>query len=341
MDIPVVLSHRTAWLFYHAPHRDEVLAGGNDFDISEIGVPAREVGRRIQRFLVACGIPEQELEALDILVAFKFARTNANTTVFKSHVLGALLTAGDIHELAPGLCVVCETLCFIQAGSWMRALERIEFGYELCGRYELSLDGIAYRTRPPLLTRSEALLFIEAHMGLRGTKSAKTALTRVRDSSRSPMETATALMIALPQRLGGLGYRGIELNRRLDVPAHARPLTRSTELEVDILAPSVKVGVEYDGEDHAEAHQRARDAERLATLAAMGIRVHVITKGQFSDQLSLHRALNGVARDLRVHLDADAAFQRAQNDLRLQLIRSWGDALALGSGRPPWQDRAG
>lgn len=323
MDIPVVLSHRTAWLFYHAPLRDKVLAGDTDYGISEAGIPAREVGRRIRRFLVDCGVPEQELEMLDILASFKFARTNAHTTIFKSHVLGALLTTNDVHELVPGLCVVCEALCLLQAGSWMSAFERIEFGYELCGRYELSLDGGAYRTRPPLLTRGEALTFIEARVGLRGAKSAKTALARVRDNSRSPMETATALMIALPQRLGGLGYRGIELNCRLNVPTHVRPLTRSTELEVDVFAAGKKVGVEYDGEDHADPLQRARDAERLATLAAMGIRVHVITKCQFSDQLSLHRALNGVARDLGIRLHADAAFQRAQNDLRLQLIRSW------------------
>lgn len=323
MDIPVVLSHRTAWLFYHAPLRDKVLAGDTDYGISEAGIPAREVGRRIRRFLVDCGVPEQELEMLDILASFKFARTNARTTIFKSHVLGALLTGDDVHELVPGLCVVCEALCLLQAGSWMSAFERIEFGYELCGRYELSLDGGTYRKRPPLLTRSESLSFIETHAGLRGAKSAKTALARVRDNSRSPMETATALMIALPQRLGGLGYRGIELNCRLNVPTHVRPLTRSTELEVDVFAAGKKVGVEYDGEDHADPLQRARDAERLATLAAMGIRVHVITKCQFSDQLSLHRALNGVARDLGIRLYADAAFQRAQNDLRLQLIRSW------------------
>lgn len=323
MDIPVVLSHRTAWLFYHAPLREEILAVDADYGISELGIPAREIGRRIQRLLVACGIPEQELETLDILVSFSFARTNANTTVFTCHVLGALLTADDVHEIVPGLCIVCESLCFIQAGCWMSALERIEFGYELCGRYELSLDGGAYRNRPPLLTRGEAVAFIDAHVSLRGAKRAKAALARVRGGSRSPMETATALMIALPQKLGGLGYRGIELNRRLEMPAHARPLTRSTELEVDILAPGMKVGIEYDGEDHAEAAQRARDAERLATLAAMGIRMHVISKGQFSDQLALHRALNGVARDLRVRLEPSAAFQRAQNDLRQRLIRTW------------------
>lgn len=326
MDIPVVLSHRTAWLFYHAPLRDKILASATDYGISELRIPAREVGRRIQRLLFACGIPERELEVLDILVGLNFSRTSANTPVFKSHVFGALLTSKDVHELVPGLCIVCESLCFMQTGSWMSALDRIGFGYELCGRYELPLDGSAYRERDPLLKCEDILAYVNAHLGLRGAKSAKSALTRVRNNSRSPMETATSLMIALPQKLGGLGYRGIELNRRIDVPEHARPLTKSTELEVDILAPKRKVGIEYDGEDHAEASQRARDAERLAALAAMGIRVHVITKGQFTDQLSLHRALNGIARDLGIRLNTNAAFQRAQNNLRLHFIRSWKTA---------------
>lgn len=326
MDIPVVLSHRTAWLFYHAPFRDSVLAGNTDYGISKPGIPAHEVGRRITRFLVDCGVPEQELDVLHILVAFNFARTNANTSVFKCHVFGDLLTENGVHELVPGLCVVCESLCFIQAGSWLSKLERIEFGYELCGKYEIPLDGGAHRERSPLLTRDDVLAYVSAHPSIRGAKSAKSALARVRDNSRSPMETATALMIALPRKLGGLGYRGIELNCQLDVPEHIRPLTKSTELEVDILAPRKNVGIEYDGEDHAEAPQRARDAERLTTLAAMGIHVHVITKGQFSEQLSLHRALNGIARDLGLRLNADATFQRAQNDLRLHFIRSWKSA---------------
>lgn len=323
MDIPVVLSHRTAWLYYHAPFRDSVLAGNTDYGISEPGIPAREVGRRIKQFLVDCGVPGHELEVLHILVAFHFCRTNANTPVFKSHVLGGLLGEAGVHELAPGLFVVCESLCFVQSGTWLTKVERIEFGYELCGRYELSLNGGAHRDRSPLLTRDEALAYVSAHPSVRGAKSARSALVRVRDNSRSPMESATALMIALPRKLGGLGYRGIEVNCRLDVPEHIRPLTKSTELEVDILARRKNVGIEYDGEDHAEALQRARDAERLTTLAAMGIHVHVLTKGQFLEQLSLHRALNGVALDLGLRLNADATFQQAQNNLRLHFIRSW------------------
>lgn len=326
MDRPIVLSHRTAWLFYHAPHRHEVLSSSKDFGIAESGITAREIGRRIQQFLLACGIPEQQIETLDVIVSMDFERANAKSSLFVSHTFGTVLTARDVHELIPGLCVVCESLCFMQAGSWMSDLALIGFGYELCGRYELALDGGPYRERTPLLSREQAMTYIDAHVGTRGAKRAKSALVRVRNRSRSPMETATALMIALPRKLGGLGFRGIELNYQLAVPANARALTSSPYLEVDIYAPGKRVGVEYDGEDHAEAPQRARDAERLATLAAMGVRTHIITKGQFSEQLSFHRALNAIARDLGIHSNVGATFQRAQNQLRLELIQSWNRA---------------
>lgn len=321
MDIPVVLSHRTAWLFYHAPLRDEVLASNTDFGISELGIPAREVARRIQRFLTACGVPKQELDTLDAIMSMSFMRTDAG--IFTPHSFGNILSESDVHELVPGLCIAREELCFLQAAAWMTPLEHVEFGYELCGRYETSLGSAPYREREPLTTRSATLSYIESHAGMHGTKDARRALVRIRDGSRSPMETATALMVALPRKVGGLGYRGIELNSRLEAPRPVQTLTRSAELEVDIYAQKRKVGIEYDGEDHAEASQRARDAERLAALAAMGIRVHVITKGQFAEQLSLHRALNAVARDLGIRLEATTDFQRTQNNLRLELIRSW------------------
>lgn len=323
MDIPVVLSHRTAWLFYHAPHRLDAMRSGTGYGISAFGIPAREVGRRICRFLLDCGVPQDELDSLDILVAMDFVRTNAQTTIFKPHVFGALVTAHDVHEVVPGLCVVRESLCFMQASGWMSDLEQIQYGYELCGRYETALGRDGYVERAPVLSCKEVRLYLDAHKGLRGAKRAKSALTRVRDRSRSPMETATALMIVLPRKMGGLGYRGITLNEPLVVLEASRQFTRSTELEVDILAVRKRVGVEYDGDDHASAMQRARDAERMTTLASMGLRMHVITKVQFAEQLLLHRSLNAIARDLGVPIDTSRAFQLAQNELRSELIKDW------------------
>ena len=84
MDVPLVLSHRTAWLFYHAPHRHEVLASGEDFAINELGLPSRRVAERLQRFLRACGIPGCDLETIDILLAMDFMRTDSKP--FRPHV---------------------------------------------------------------------------------------------------------------------------------------------------------------------------------------------------------------------------------------------------------------
>ena len=324
MDIPVVLSHRTAWLYYHAPHRNEALARSKDFGIAEHGIPLRTVAKRITAFLRACGIANSDLQTLDILLSFPFMRSNSDP--FRPHALGTTVCENDVHELVPGLCVVREELLFMQAATWMTPLELIAFGYELCGLYELPLEGTdteSYRICDAKTTRDELLAYIQDHKGIRGAKRARTALARVRNRARSPMETAAAMMIVLPRKLGGLGYRGIQLNYRLEVPPDVRPLTTSSFFEVDLYAAPRHVGVEYDGEVHAEPAQRSRDAERLSALAAMGIRIHVITRGQFAEQLALHRALNAVARDLGITCEATPEFQRAQNELRKCLIHSW------------------
>lgn len=249
-----------------------------------------------------------------------------NSDPFKPHAHGAVITENDVYEVVPGLCVIRDELLFVQAATWMTPLELITFGYELCSLYELPLgdtDTEPYRTCDAKTTRNKLLACIQDHKGLRGAKRARIALTRVRDHARSPMEAAVAMMIVLPRRLGGLGYRGIRMNERLNVPVDVRALTTSSFFEVDLYAPSRKVGIEYDGEVHAEAAQRSRDAERLSALAAMGVRIHVITRGQFAEQLALHRALNAVARDLDITCEATPEFQRAQNELRKGIIRSW------------------
>lgn len=323
MDVPLVISHRTAWLFYHAPFRQKALAAATSYRINELRLPARKVGERVKRFLSACGIPDCELESIDILVSMDFMRTDSGP--FRPHTFGALVKGSDLHELVPGLCVVREELCFMQAATWMQRLELIEYGYELCGLYELSIQGDeeSCHKNDPLTTRDAVLSYISDHPGSRGAKRAKSVLTRVRDRSRSPMETAAAIAIILGRREGGLGYRGIELNAPVEVPREIRMITTSSYLEIDIYAPRANTGIEYDGEVHADASQRARDAERLSVLRAMGIDVHVVTLKQFSEQLAFHRAMNAIARSLGIKLDPTPEFQRAQNELRGFLIRKW------------------
>ena len=327
MDVPLAISHRTAWLFYHAPRRHEALASGEGFGIDELGLPSREVTQRVRHFLRACGVPECELGTIDILFAMDFMCSDSKS--FRSHAFGAIVTADDIRELVPGLCVVREELCFMQASTWMSRLELIEYGYELCGRYEVPLaqsragfDSYIERSQP-VVTRDEVRAYLSKRTGLRGSRKAADALMHVRDGARSPAECAIAMLVNLTKKDGGLGCRSLRLNHRLEVPEAVRPLTTSSSLEVDIYVPRLKAGVEYDGEVHADAAQRARDAERLSALAAMGVRIDVITRKQLAEQLPLHRAMNAVARSFGIKLDPTPQFQRAQNELRKFLIRNW------------------
>lgn len=217
----------------------------------------------------------------------------------------------------------------MQASTWMSRLELIEYGYELCGRYEipLSQSGNGFNRyverSQPVTTRDGIRAYLSKQAGLRGSRKAADALVRVRDGARSPAECAVAMLVNLDKKDGGLGCRSIQLNYSIEVPAAVRPLTTSSHFEVDIYVPRLKAGIEYDGEVHADALQRARDAERLSALAAMGVRIDIITRRQLGEQLPLHRALNAVARNLKIRLDPTPRFQRAQNELRKFVIRNW------------------
>lgn len=320
MDTPVILSHRTAWLLHHAPRRKQAVEQARQQDIFEPDLKACGIAVRLRTFLLACGIDESELDRIDTLVYFSHDRQR--TPAIRSHVLGRIPDSRHLLGVAKGLLVVDEELCYLQAATWMVPLELVEYGFEVCGNYETRL-GENYVELPARTSKAELASTIAELPRVRGAKRARQALSLVRDRSRSPMETALALAIMLPAESGGLGYKDIEMNRSVPIPGNMRRLCPSDHLDVDIYAPSVGAGVEYDGSAHAELERRTRDADRASVLGAMGIPSRTITAGHFASQLGFHRALLGVARLLGVEGRTDAEFQRRQNDLRMWLIRSW------------------
>lgn len=207
----------------------------------------------------------------------------------------------------------------------MEPLELIEYGYELCGRYELELTEArgGYRDRRPLTSSQQIHAALANHPHMPGAKRARHALAFVRDGSRSPMETALALAIVLPKAKGGLGYRHIVLNQRIFIPQELKATIRSDYLEVDIFAPRRNIGVEYDGDAHSELKRRTHDADRLAILGMLGVSMRTITASHFMYQLDFHRAMNSVATLLHLKLPTTRDYQLAQNDLRIALIRGW------------------
>lgn len=345
MDLPIVLSHKTAWLYHNVARPSEPLSRASSLydedSFASEAEPAEALpklgldtkGPRISAaveivtdYLVSLGVPREELDRIDTLVSFDFERSRP--AGLRRHVFGAPIPSDHLIEVAEGLLVVDEAMCFVQAGSWMSELEQLEYGYEICARYHLDhLSTGKYIEMGQRHTVADLIAYCSENRCRQGTARAATALKRVHDGARSPMETATAILVVAKRSQGGLGYTKIELNHRVDVPSEFKYLAKAGYFEIDVYAPASGTGVEYNGSDHLDKQRSASDAERMTVLSALGFRMIVLTGTQFAHQLQLHRAMNAIALAMGIKCDRSEAFQKRQNDLREFVIRNWSGDL--------------
>ena len=97
------------------------------------------------------------------------------------------------------------------------------------------------------------------------------------------METASAIALSLPTSEGGVGIRGIELNKPLEIPQRLWHCTKARTLKIDALITYKRreLGIEYKGGFHDEFERKGADAEREAVLSQMGYRIVTLTSAQF------------------------------------------------------------
>ena len=155
MDLPIVLSHKTAWLYHNVARPSEPLSRASSLydedspaneaeptaSLPKLGLDAKGLRAStavgiVTDYLVSLGIPREELDRIDTLVNFDFERSTP--AGFRCHVFGAPVPPSHLIEVAEGLLVVDEAMCFVQAGSWMSEPEQLEYGYEICARYHLN-----------------------------------------------------------------------------------------------------------------------------------------------------------------------------------------------------------
>ena len=212
MDLPIVLSHKTAWLYHNVARPSEPLSRASSLydedslaneaeptvSLPKLGLDA--TGLRVSTavgivtdYLVSLGIPREELDHIDTLVNFDFERSTP--AGFRCHVFGAPVPSDHLIEVAEGLLVVDEVMCFVQAGSWMSEPEQLEYGYEICARYHLNhLSTGDYIEIGQRYTVADLIAYCNENRSRQGAIRAAAVLKRVHDGARSPMETATAIM---------------------------------------------------------------------------------------------------------------------------------------------------
>ena len=310
-SMAIVLSHKTSWLFHHARNRPNArqlaLMHADESDTFD-SPPTRAQVRYARALLESFDIPAEQLETLDVLIPSRGSRGKSRK--IRYHVC-TTLAKWMLIPLAPGVYVESIELSLIHAATWMSRWELIEFLYETMGQYTLNVPlGSGYRKAIPKTSLDALLSTLSACPDIHGAKRLRDACTCARAGSRSPMETALAMLIVLPKSEGGLGLRSVKMDHRFPIPERVRDLTRYSCFYFDIFIEAHKIDFEYDGSEHKSSDQLAADHERDNTLRVLGYTVCRVSFTQLASPTELMRTMRFIASRCRCALDPELSDER-------------------------------
>lgn len=139
------------------------------------------------------------------------------------------------------------------------------YGMELCGLYYFdAAEGraLAQRTKP-LTSTKKLKAYLDQCSCRPGIKLARKALRLVEDGARSPMESACALLLCRPQRIGSVGFERGEMNAAVETSEGTR--------EVDRVWRKYGLGYEYQGREYHGTERRQLEDRRRNALLGSGI----------------------------------------------------------------------
>ncbi len=241
---------------------------------------------------------------LHILVGSKNAR-KARADLC-CHVSSDLYPSGSFIKGSSGLVVSSPELCFLQMADKLSFGALIELGFEFCGTYRMGNRGDeakGFREDKPLTSVAKLSAYLKKAPAVRSKKSAQRALRFIIENSGSPRETVLAMLLSLPYKLGGFGFKAPVLNYPIEVTSGAKRGASKKRHRCDLYWPEEKVAVEYDSEAyHTEASQIVRDAIRRNRLSSTGIIMITVGKEQVSEVKKLHELAEVLRRLLNKRL---------------------------------------
>ena len=318
----IILSHQTARAFHDLPNAPRGLPTSPSRPASlQHAAPDKQLVADARSALAALGIDSDD--PLHVIVGDRNQRRHLDGLVCHLHTNP--LPAGSLLQLGEQIFVCDIRLCALQAATYLPELELIEYLYQVCGSYvpPASAGGELLEREPPT-TVEELRRYAESTGRAPGCQALKRVLPWVREGTRSPMETAFIMLLALPKRLGGLGLRSLKVNYRVEVTQAARPLTRRSHFYFDAFIPATKTDVEYNGFYHNESVQRAIDEERHNALSSMGYNILDVSKHSLLDRASFLRCMKKVMRQAEIRPSRlPANFAQEQEKLRRFVLRRW------------------
>lgn len=239
------------------------------------------------------------------------------------HSCEQALPARSVAQLQNGLTVCSPELTFVQMASVLETPLLAWLGMQFCGIHAVSpvlgersapagqrigREESAIPARLPIATRESIGSFIERAPYLCGTRRARGALRHVVERSRSPMESAVALLLSLPARYGGFALPKPVLNCRVRLPLwlHEGALTSRfgqndpfAECDLAFFCGERVVLVDYHGESYHSAEPSIHhDALKLNAYGDLRLPYFALTKRQVFDFVLLEKTAEQIRSSL-------------------------------------------
>ena len=232
---------------------------------------------------------------LHVMVGDAKKRSQSKTVV--CHVRSTELPSGALRRIGKNIFIASPELCFFEMAGVLSFPKLIEFGYLLCGTYTVSPSAPEKNKREPLTTKRKLESFAKRMKDPRGRATALKALSYVVEKSASPRETKTAILLALPVRLGGYGFDLPQMNYKIDFSARERELFGKSYVLLDLYWPLYRIAIEYDGhENHSSPDDLARDRRKSSEMSYRGIEVIRVDKQQMASPFQVHVLSKKLAR---------------------------------------------
>lgn len=290
----VIVSHASAlWYWRHSPYGIDGMRPV-EYQMDNTSIPT-------VKELVNSGASTIDFgpSPLHVLVGQKANRRHHADAV--PHVCSEILPARSFYQVDSSTLVCSPELCLLQMTRGLDLVEAIVLAYEFAGLYSLdpmSTSGFASRVSP--LTTAERLRTYAGQLsGIYDSDGFKRAVRWTVDNSRSPMETALAMALSLPYRLGGSGIPNLRLNQRIDLSdEHARSFG-APYCVPDVFLEAAGLCIEYDSNlYHLDRQQKNHDDLKRNILAGMGYKVLTVNPTQLKSPVQLETLINDIQKNL-------------------------------------------
>ena len=225
------------------------------------------------------------------------------------HLCKQVLPDGAFYRISDDVLVASPALCLLQAAQRTkpdRLLPLIELCMEFLGGYSLC-EGTkrGFRQHEPFLDTDTLDTFTAAlPLNTRGSRMLADAAGFALPRSWSPRETASSLMLTLPETYGGFAFPWPDLNKQVEIKPEFRRFTDNSTFFLDLWWPRTSVAFEYDGADHSDPEQIAADKARRNLLATMGYQLIVVEKAHIDDAHLFNQQIGQLAKLLGITLTA-------------------------------------